>query len=263
MRRFLSEPYPIAGLAVEEVVARVAAALGERGDVAAAFLFGSQASGEADALSDFDFAVLPDPGTGDLDLRSTISRVLRTEDVGILNLDGAEAKWLQVVASTGRPIYERSPGAAQTVLAHRQPDRTAEEQARYRLDDILHHLAECVEELDAFLAEGREAAESSRRNRWALDRALEMVAQDVIDYARHLGRLRGWEAPDDPQHADELLAHHGELPWDAAALLRGLPGLRVLLAHEYRHVDRERLWADLTAGIEALHRLLARFEGRK
>ncbi len=47
LRRFLNEPYPLAGAPVEEVAARVARALSRRGDVAAAFLFGSQASGEA------------------------------------------------------------------------------------------------------------------------------------------------------------------------------------------------------------------------
>jgi len=73
---------------------------------------------------------------------------------------------------------------------------------------------------------------------WAVERGLQLCAQNVLDIATHLAACRGHDAPDYASAVDAL-GEVGVLPAAFASRLRGVAGFRNVLVHGYVQVDRE------------------------
>ena len=85
-----------------------------RPDVRRAYLFGSQARGEAAPLSDVDLAVVLDPattgqGAGRDDLNAGLMQILRRNDVDLVLADGAPPLLRHRVVRHGLGLFAREP----------------------------------------------------------------------------------------------------------------------------------------------------------
>jgi len=81
-------------------------------DIIALFVFGSAADGRLKPLSDIDLAVLLDAEMNksqlfnkELDLRSTIAQVLKTEEFDLVNLNLAPARFAHNVLTDGKLLF--------------------------------------------------------------------------------------------------------------------------------------------------------------
>jgi uncharacterized protein YutE (UPF0331/DUF86 family) len=80
--------------------------------------------------------------------------------------------------------------------------------------------------------------------RWAVERGLQLCAQNALDVATHLAASSGLDAPDYATAIDRLV-ELSVLPAEFAARFRGVAGFRNVLVHGYLEVD-----------LEILHRVL-------
>lgn len=76
--------------------------------------------------------------------------------------------------------------------------------------------------------------------RWAVERGLQIAAQNVLDVATHIAAGEGRDVPD---YASAILAlgRLGVLPAAFCSQLQGLAGFRNVLVHGYLEVDVGRL----------------------
>lgn len=72
--------------------------------------------------------------------------------------------------------------------------------------------------------------------RWAVERGLQLCAQNVVDIAAHIAAAAGLEARD-YRGAVERLRELSVIPSDLAERLRRVAGLRNVLVHLYLEVD--------------------------
>lgn len=84
---------------------------------------------------------------------------------------------------------------------------------------------------------------------WAVERGLQLCAQNVLDVATHLAAGAGRDAPDYASAVDAL-ADLGILPVDFARRFRGIAGFRNVLVHGYLGVDPRRVHELLNAGLD-------------
>ena len=85
--------------------------------------------------------------------------------------------------------------------------------------------------------------------RWAVERGLQLCAQNALDIATHLVSAAGLDIPD-YRSAIDRLAQLGILSGDFAARFRRVAGFRNVLAHDYMEVDLERVAGMLAGGLE-------------
>jgi predicted nucleotidyltransferase len=109
---------PIAGDVAARLV-QLVDALSRDDRVAAVWLFGSRARGEADALSDVDLAVLasdrldtPARWKAELEWIELATRILATDEVGIQVLNGMPVGLRDPILRDARLLWARSPEAA-------------------------------------------------------------------------------------------------------------------------------------------------------
>jgi uncharacterized protein YutE (UPF0331/DUF86 family) len=81
--------------------------------------------------------------------------------------------------------------------------------------------------------------------RWAVERGLQVCAQNALDIATHIAASRGRDVQDYASAIDEL-GRLGVLPRDFAEQFRSVAGFRNVLVHGYLDVD-----------LELLHRMLS------
>lgn len=72
--------------------------------------------------------------------------------------------------------------------------------------------------------------------RWAVERGLQLCAQNAIDIATHIAVSSGLDVPDYASAIDRL-AELSVLSQDFAARFRGVAGFRNVLVHGYLDVD--------------------------
>ncbi len=72
--------------------------------------------------------------------------------------------------------------------------------------------------------------------RWAVERGLQLSAQNVLDIATHIAAASGLDSPD-YSSAIERLAELLVLPAEFASRLRPIAGFRNILVHGYLQVD--------------------------
>jgi uncharacterized protein with HEPN domain len=160
-------------------------------------IFGSVARGEDQSDSDTDFLVDFAPEASLLDLLALQSG----------NRDDS------------RPARGRGhPRSAQPVPARTRTPRGASAVSR-DIGIFLHHILLCVERIESYTADGREAFFSDSKTQDAVIRNLEIIGQAVRDL--------GFE---------ELSRHEPGIPWKLVA------GLRNVLAHQYLGVDLKLVW---------------------
>jgi uncharacterized protein YutE (UPF0331/DUF86 family) len=85
--------------------------------------------------------------------------------------------------------------------------------------------------------------------RWAVERGLQLCAQNALDVATHLAATAGRDAPDYASAIDEL-ARLGVLPTEFAARFRAIAGFRNILVHGYLAVDVVRLYGVLNQHLD-------------
>ena len=83
-----------------------------------------------------------------------------------------------------------------------------------------------------------EALQSSREERWVVERGLQLCTQNVLDVATHLSASAGRDVPDYATAIDQL-ADLGVLPGEFAARFRPVAGFRNVIVHGYLDVDLE------------------------
>lgn len=84
---------------------------------------------------------------------------------------------------------------------------------------------------------------------WAVERGLQLCAQNALDIATHLAASAGRDAPDYASALD-VLGELGVLPAEFAARFRGVAGFRNVLVHGYLAVDHERVHQLLNSGLD-------------
>jgi len=84
---------------------------------------------------------------------------------------------------------------------------------------------------------------------WAVERGLQICAQNVLDIATHLAAALGRDASDYAAAVDALGAA-GVLPAEFAARFRGVAGFRNVLVHAYLDVDSARVYAVLNERLD-------------
>jgi uncharacterized protein YutE (UPF0331/DUF86 family) len=82
--------------------------------------------------------------------------------------------------------------------------------------------------------------------RWAVERGLQVCAQNAIDVATHLASAQGRDSADYAESIDHL-AELSVLPRDFADRFRAIAGFRNVLVHGYLEVD-----------VTIVHRVLTR-----
>jgi uncharacterized protein YutE (UPF0331/DUF86 family) len=93
-----------------------------------------------------------------------------------------------------------------------------------------------------------EALVSEPDRLWAVERGLQLAAQNALDIATHLAASQGRDVPDYATAIDAL-GEMGILPRDFTARLRGLAGFRNVLVHGYLGVDITRVHQLLNNGL--------------
>lgn len=106
----------------------------------------------------------------------------------------------------------------------------------------LAHLARALIQLERLT--GLSAGErGDPLNVLALERALHLAAEAILDIGHHVLAGRGRAIPAHYRDVLPALAEAGALPREISDRLEGLAGLRNLLVHGYADVDPARLWA--------------------
>jgi uncharacterized protein YutE (UPF0331/DUF86 family) len=81
-----------------------------------------------------------------------------------------------------------------------------------------------------------DALASVREELWAVERGLQLCAQNALDVATHIAASAGRDVPDYGAAIDRL-AELGILPLDFAARFRTIAGFRNVIVHGYPDVD--------------------------
>jgi uncharacterized protein YutE (UPF0331/DUF86 family) len=84
---------------------------------------------------------------------------------------------------------------------------------------------------------------------WAIERGLQLCAQNALDIATHVTASAGRDAPDYASAVDRL-GELGVLPDTFARRFRGIAGFRNVLVHGYLGVDPERVHELLNSGLD-------------
>jgi uncharacterized protein YutE (UPF0331/DUF86 family) len=123
-----------------------------------------------------------------------------------------------------------------------RPDREVVRRHLAALDDAVRHLRRHAGKSLADLATDRDAS-------WAVERGLQLCAQNVLDAATHIAVSSGRDVPDYASAIDAL-ADLGVLPAAFAATLRDVAGFRNVLVHGYLDVDPKRVHAALNERLD-------------
>lgn len=84
---------------------------------------------------------------------------------------------------------------------------------------------------------------------WAVERGLQLAAQNAIDVATHIAIAVG-RVPADYTAAFDALAETGVIPVDFAMRFRGVAGFRNVLVHGYLDIDEEIVHRATNAGLD-------------
>jgi uncharacterized protein YutE (UPF0331/DUF86 family) len=122
-----------------------------------------------------------------------------------------------------------------------QPDREVVRRHLLALDETLQHLRRHAgRPVSVLLTDPDE--------RWAVERGLQLCAQNALDIATHLAASAGRDAPDYASAID-VLGELGILPEAFALRFRGIAGFRNVLVHGYLGLDLQRTHQLLNTGL--------------
>ena len=123
-----------------------------------------------------------------------------------------------------------------------RPDPVVLRRHLLALDEAVQHLRRHVGRPLALLRNDAD-------ERWAVERGLQLCAQNMLDIATHLAASAGRDAPDYATAID-VLGDLGILPGEFAARIRAIAGFRNVLVHGYLLVDVSRLHEVLNSGLD-------------
>jgi uncharacterized protein YutE (UPF0331/DUF86 family) len=109
----------------------------------------------------------------------------------------------------------------------------------------LKRLAEYVEFLNRKKSLRREEFLQSQESQLAVERALQLAIQIVIDIATHILSTTSNETPKDYSEAIIKLARIGVIPTAFANKIAPMPRFRNVLVHEYVDIDMNRVYRNL------------------
>ena len=113
-----------------------------------------------------------------------------------------------------------SPGALDEAVVRRHLAAL-----RAAVDELRRHQGRTPEELERDVAE-----------LWAVERGLQVCAQNALDVATHVAASQGKDIPDYASAIDALVPP-GVLPREFASRFRAVAGFRNVLVHGYLAVD--------------------------
>ncbi len=122
------------------------------------------------------------------------------------------------------------------------PDRTVVARHLLALDEALQRLSRHTDH-------SRDELATDTDLRWAVERGLQLAAQNTLDIATHLAAAAGRDAPDYASSIDRL-GELGVLPAEFARDFRKVAGFRNVLVHAYLAVDLDIVHQLLTSGLE-------------
>lgn len=109
----------------------------------------------------------------------------------------------------------------------------------------LKRLAEYVEFLNRKKSLRREEFLQSQESQLAVERALQLAIQIVIDIATHILSTTSNETPKDYSEAIIKLARIGVIPTAFANKIAPMPRFRNVLVHEYVDIDMNQVYRNL------------------
>lgn len=86
---------------------------------------------------------------------------------------------------------------------------------------------------------------------WAVERGLQLCAQNALDIATHIAAGAGRDSPDYASAID-VLADLRVLPREFARRFRAVAGFRNVLVHGYLDIDVARVHEALNSGVDEL-----------
>jgi uncharacterized protein YutE (UPF0331/DUF86 family) len=113
----------------------------------------------------------------------------------------------------------------------------------------LRALDVAVRQLRAHQGKAPSALEESLDELWAVERGLQLFAQNCLDVATHLAASAGIDAPDYATAVDALVRMQ-VLPKDFGGRFRAIAGFRNVLVHGYLAVDVDRVHALLNERLD-------------
>jgi uncharacterized protein YutE (UPF0331/DUF86 family) len=109
----------------------------------------------------------------------------------------------------------------------------------------LKKLARYLEFLDKIKSLTYEQYVGNQATQFAVERALQLAIQVVVDIATHILSTSGNLAPDDYRDAILKLAQAGVIPNDYANRISGMAGFRNILVHQYVNIDPRLVYKNL------------------
>jgi uncharacterized protein YutE (UPF0331/DUF86 family)/predicted nucleotidyltransferase len=257
-------------LSLEQRLQALAGAWSHDRRLAAVYLFGSRARGDARADSDVDLAVILDehhPGdlTVRLELAADAARRLATDAVDVVVLEEAPPVRAHRVLRDGKLLVDSRPSRRVQVVEEclrryldTAPLRSTLDRAlaaRVREGALpvdaqvvrrrLRRLERCLRVLRTLRRLGRDAFVRDEALQDRLERNVELAAQACIDIALHLVAAIGTAAPDTYASAILELGKSGVVSDALAQRLAQVARLRNILVHDYLDVDHGRLFDEL------------------
>lgn len=113
----------------------------------------------------------------------------------------------------------------------------------------LKRLAEFVEFLNRKKSLRREEFLQDQESQLAVERALQLAIQIVIDIATHILATTSNVTPKDYRNAILKLAYIGVIPTTFAERIASMPGFRNVLVHDYIEIDTSRVYRNLQDGL--------------
>jgi len=101
-------------------------------------------------------------------------------------------------------------------------------------------LEEVISGLEA-LASAGDSTPSPQRDRWALERGLQLGAEIILDIGNHILSAHFGVAAADHEDVIAQLHAHGVIDDELRARLRGLGGFSNILVHDYARLDAARV----------------------
>ena len=236
--------------------------------IVAAYFFGSQVSGKADAFSDYDFAVLL-PVDWSKDKRWTLVGELLDKAFGVVGQDNADVVdvsnqplWFQqVVVQTGKVIYETDSVARreyERTLIHKcheagLPEYIENGQMRKR--DVQIHFDTVEENLGNLERLSRFSYDEFTAEFWYLEAAVHLLQTSIealVDVSRYVIRSHGLPSADAYRQVPVVLANAGYIDEMSAAIYDKMVRFRNLIVHHYYRVDPEDIYTILIENLSDL-----------
>ncbi|WP_447974999.1 type VII toxin-antitoxin system HepT family RNase toxin [Nitrospira sp. Kam-Ns4a] len=248
--------------------------------LAAVWLFGSMARGEATPVSDVDVAYLPAPALTDEEVERVDARfygcltnALHTDELTLINLRTAPALVVWNVLHEGRLLVCRNPAALGPVAEacfqvapdiawlrwtgnedflrgmRMTPPKQVDTQ---RVTELLRLISDDVRVLRQKASATKEHYLASSDLQAIVERRLQTAAEECINVGNHLIARLGFRAPQDYADVFRVLGAAGVLPHELSQVLMELARLRTLLVHVYWAIDHERLYDTLPARLATL-----------